>query len=172
MEMEIVTDSGKVYKNLRAYHIALGHAVRRALIDLYKEVKEFAIQKTKEFYDNEFGGSDYYDNTYGMINALESSDDLNGAISYYIKGSYNKNYTFEIEIDWDTLDSHINEGKFGTYTSFDGTPVVDIWDELLEKGLPIYPNDKRHPSFDLGKLIQDFIDKRIDDKVQKAIEEF
>ena len=40
-ELEIIANNGKVYKSFRAYHIALGHAVRQALIDFSKEVEDF-----------------------------------------------------------------------------------------------------------------------------------
>ena len=56
--MEIVGNNGRVYKDLRAYHIALGHAVRQALLDFYDEVKEYAISEVWKFYENEFYGSD------------------------------------------------------------------------------------------------------------------
>ena len=86
-DFEIIANNGKVYKSLRAYHIALGHAVRQALLDFYDEVKKYAISEVQKFYDAEFHGSEYYDNTYGMIDALMESDDINGAISYYIRGN-------------------------------------------------------------------------------------
>ena len=49
-DFEIIGNNGKVYKNLRAYHIALGHAVRQALIDFSQEVEEFLQQKISDFY--------------------------------------------------------------------------------------------------------------------------
>ena len=48
--MEIVTNSGKTYKDLRAYHIALGHAVRQALIDFSKDVEKYCQQLISDFY--------------------------------------------------------------------------------------------------------------------------
>lgn len=172
-DFEIVANNGKVYKSLRAYHIALGHAVRQALLTFYKEVKEYAINEVWKFYENEFYGSDYYENTFGMIDALENSDDLNGAISYYIRGNWEGRTTFDIEIDWSQLDGHSNgRGEWGTYTSLNGTEVTGEWEELLMSGLPIGLTGDRHPSFDLGKKIENYVEKNIDKVINKVISEF
>lgn len=170
---EIITNSGKRYKNFRAYHIAIGTAIRYALIDFYKEVKKYAIQVVTNYYHNEFGGSEYYDNTYGMINALESSDDFNGAIYSQIKGNWEGKSEFDIFIDWEYLDSQMNgEGHFGTYTDFDGNPITDKWEELLEKGLPIYKTGIRHSPLNLDKIIKDYVDKNIEKAMDKAIKPY
>ena len=95
-EFEITASNGRTYKSLRAYHIALGHAVRQALLDFYKDVKKYAISEVQKYYDAEFQGSEFYDNTYGMLNALIESDDINGAITYAIKGNWEGNTTFNI----------------------------------------------------------------------------
>lgn len=172
-DFEIITNSGKRYKSFRALHIAMGKAVRSALLNFYKDVKDYAIREVENMYASEFNGSEYYDNTYGMISALENSNDVDGAISYYIRGSFEKRYSFEIEIDWSYLDSHSNgRGQFGTYTSFDGSPVVNVWDELLQSGLPIGLTGERHTSFDLTKIIQDYIEKNIEQIVDRALEPY
>lgn len=169
-DLEIITNSGKRYKSFRALHIAMGKAVRSALLDFYQEVKEYAIQVVEAYYDKELHGSEYYENTYGMINALKESNDIDGAISYFIKGNFEKKYSFDIEIDWSYLDSHSNGyGNFGTYTSFDGTPVVDQWDELLQSGLPIGLTGERHSPFDLGEEIKKYVEKNIENVVDRAL---
>ena len=172
-DLEVIGNNGKIYKNLRAYHIAIGHAVRQALLEFYKEVKNYAIREVQKFYDAEFHGSEYYDNTYGMIESLMDSDDIDGAISYYIKGNWEGNTTFNIGIDWNQLDAHSNGyGHWGTYTDLDGVSVTNEWDELLENGLPkgiLAVTGERHPSFNLGKKIEDYVDKNLDKKVQDAL---
>lgn len=174
--MEIVGNNGRVYKDLRAYHIALGHAVRQALLDFYDEVKEYAISEVWKFYENEFYGSDYYENTFGMIDALENSDDINGAISYIIKGNWEKNVTFDISIDWSQLDGHSNgRGEWGTYTSFDGKDATGEWEQLLESGLPkgiLEQTGERHPSFNLGEKIEKYVEKNLDNRIQDVLDNF
>ena len=49
-EFEITASNGKTYKSLRAYHIALGHAVRQALINFAREIEDYCIKKVEEFY--------------------------------------------------------------------------------------------------------------------------
>lgn len=173
-DLEIIGNNGKVYKNIRAYHIAIGHAVRQALLDFYDEVKKYAISEVQKFYSAEFHGSEYYDNTYGMIEALMESDDINGAISYYIKGNWEGNTTFDINIDWTQLDAHSNGyGQWGTYTSLDGEDVTGDWEELLKNGLPkgiLELTGERHPSFDLGARIEDYVNKNLDNRVQDALD--
>lgn len=172
-DFEVIGNNGKVYKNLRAYHIAMGHAVRQALIEFYKEVKKYAIREVQQFYSAEFHGSESYDNTYGMIESLMDSDDIDGAISYYIKGNWEGNTTFNITIDWNQLDAHSNGyGRWGTYTDLNGASVTNEWEELLENGLPkgiLAVTGERHPSFNLGKKIEDYVDKNLDKRVQNVI---
>ncbi len=173
---EIIANNGKVYKSLRAYHIALGHAVRQALLDFYDEVKKYAISEVQKFYDAEFHGSEYYDNTYGMIDALMESDDINGAISYYIRGNWEGNTTFDINIDWTQLNAHSNGyGQWGTYTSFDGSDVTGEWEELMNNGLPkgiLAQTGERHPSFNLGEKIEKYVDTHLSNKINNIIRNF
>lgn len=175
-DFEIIGNNGKVYKDLRAYHIAIGHAVRNALIDFYKEVKKYAISEVQKFYSAEFQGSEYYDNTYGMIDALMESDDINGAISYYIRGNWEGNTTFDINIDWTQLDAHSNGyGQWGTYTSLDGDNVTGEWEELMNNGLPkgiLALTGERHPSFNLGKKIEKYVDTHLNSVVNNVIRNF
>lgn len=169
-----MTANGRRYKTARAYHIAMGMAVRYALLNFYKEVKQYLIQELEEWYQNNTGGSDYYDNTYGMINAFVESNDVDGAIHYAIRGSFEKsNAVFAMGIDWTELDAHSNGyGEFGTYTSFDGTSVVDNWDELLKSGLPIYPNVERKDPLDVYFLIDKYVDKRLDRVIDNVLEQY
>lgn len=175
-ELEIIGNNGKVYKSLRAYHIAIGHAVRQALLDFYDEVKKYAISEVQKFYDAEFHGSEYYDNTYGMIDALMESDNINGAISYFIRGNWEGNTTFDINIDWEQLDAHSNGyGQWGTYTSFDRDSVTGEWEQLLENGLPkgiLEKTGERHPSFNLEKKIEEYVDKNLDKRIQNVLKGF
>ena len=175
-EFEITASNGRTYKSLRAYHIALGHAVRQALLDFYKDVKKYAISEVQKYYDAEFQGSEFYDNTYGMLNALIESDDINGAITYAIKGNWEGNTTFNIGIDWSKLDGHSNGyGQWGTYTSLNGEDVTDIWNNLLESGLPkgiLSITGERHPSFNLGEKVENYIKKNLNSKIQQAINSF
>lgn len=175
-ELEIVGNNGRVYKGLRAYHIALGHAVRDALLNFYKDVKKYAIQEVQKYYDAEFHGSEYYDNTYGMINSLMESDDINGAITYMIKGNWEKNVTFDINIDWTKLNAHSNGyGQWGTYTSLDGNDVTGVWEDLLEAGLPkgiLSETGERHPSFNLEEKIEKYIDEHLNNIVDKVVRDF
>lgn len=175
-ELEIIGNNGKIYKNIRAYHIAIGHAVRQALLNFYKEVKKYAINEVQKFYASEFQGSEYYDNTYGMIDALMESDDINGAISYYIRGNWEGNTTFDIEIDWTQLDAHSNGyGQWGTYTSLDGTDVTSEWEELMNNGLPkgiLAQTGERHPSFNLGEKIEKYVNEHLNDVVNKVLKDF
>lgn len=172
-DLQIISQNGKVYKNIRAYHIAMGHAVRQTLLTFYKEVKDYAIKEVQQFYSTEFHGSEYYDNTYGMIASLMEDDDIDGAISYFIKGNWEGNAIFDIKIDWNQLDAHSNGyGHWGTYTDLDGVSVTNEWDELLENGLPkgiLAVTGERHPSFNLGEKIENYINKNLDKKIQSAL---
>lgn len=174
--LDIVAKNGKVYKDIRAYHIAIGHAVRQALLNFYKDIKEYAIKEISNYYSLELHGSDYYENTYGMLKALMESDDINGAITYAIKGNWEGNTTFNIGIDWSYLDAHNNGyGQWGTYTSLDGEKVTEIWDELLQQGLPIgivYETGERHSPFNLKEKIDKYIDKNLKNIVDETIKNF
>lgn len=172
--MEITAANGKTYKNLRAFHIAIGIAVRNALLDFYQEVKQYAIETVTNWYMQNTGNSEYYDNTYGMISALESSDDFNGAISYYIRGSYlTLQQEFEIYIDWDYLESHFNgTGMYNTYMGFDRQSVSgDDWEEMLRNGLNSFWGESKVP-FDLMDILQRYIDKHLDKKINNALKDF
>lgn len=175
-ELKITSNKGRVYNGIRAYHIALGHTVRNALLKFYDEVKQYAISEVQKFYDAEFHGSEYYDNTYGMIEALMESDDINGAISYYIKGNWEGNTTFNIDIDWEYLDAHNNGyGQWGTYTSLSEDNITNQWEEMMEQGLPkgiLEKAGERHPSFNLGERINSYIEKNLENIITNAINNF
>ena len=47
----IRTNSGKTYKSFRALHIAMGMAVRNALLKFYKDVKKYAIGEIEKLYE-------------------------------------------------------------------------------------------------------------------------
>ena len=174
--MDIVANNGKVYHSLRAYHIAMGHAVRQALLNLAKETKQYAIQEVENYYDMEFHGSEYYDNTYGMIESIKNSEDIDSSFSSFVKGNWAGNVGFDIEIDWSNLNGHSNGyGQWGTYTSLDGSDVTVAWESFLKAGLPkgiLKVTGERHIPFDLQKKVDEYVDKRIDKIINKVIQDF
>lgn len=174
--LNIVAKNGKVYKDIRAYHIAIGHAIRQALLNFYKDVKKYAIREISNYYSLELHGSEFYENTYGMLEALMDSDDVNGAITYFIKGNWEGNTTFNINIDWSYLDAHSNgNGQWGTYMSLNGEDVTAIWDELLQQGLPIglvSKTGERHTPFNLKEKIEEYIEKNLKNVVNNVLRKF
>ena len=56
-----------------------------------------------------------------------------------------------------------------------GEDVSYEWEELLESGLPkgiLEYTGERHPSFNLGKRIEQYIDKHIDKKINEVLRKF
>lgn len=161
-DLEIIANNGKVYKNLRAYHIALGHAVRQALINFSKEIEEFLQEKAQEFY-SEYT-PDYYERTYQLINKMH----LGELIKISIKGNFEGKYEIEYELfDWEVLDSIDNgKGNFGTYMSFDKSDSRPDIEEYLQEGII------GHPSFDLYKEIDNYVERYLDDRIQRVLDEF
>ena len=115
MDLEIIANNGKVYKDIRAYHIALGHAVRQALIDFANEIEEFLQSKVQEFY-SEYSPEDY-ERSYQLMSKMR----LGELIKMSIKGNFEGNYEIQYELfDWEVLESIDNgKGEYGTYMSFD-----------------------------------------------------
>ena len=98
--MEIVANNGKVYKDLRAYHIALGMAVRQALINFSKEVEDYCQKLISDFY-GEYN-PEYYERSY----QLEEKMRLGELIKMSIRGNFEGNYHLEYNLfDWQVLDS-------------------------------------------------------------------
>lgn len=161
-DLEIIANNGKVYKNLRAYHIALGHAVRQALINFSKEVEEFLQEKIQEFY-SEYT-PDYYERTYQLINKMQ----LGELIKMSIKGNFEGKYEIEYELfDWTVLDSIDNGiGNFGTYMSFDKSDSRPDIEEYFQNGII------GHSSFDFYKEVDDYVNKHLDDRIQNVINNF
>ncbi len=161
-DLEIIANNGKVYKNLRAYHIALGHAVRQALIDFSKEVEEFLQEKIQEFY-SEYT-PDYYERTYQLINKMQ----LGELIKMSIKGNFEGKYEIEYELfDWTVLDSIDNGiGNFGTYMSFDKSDSRPDIEGYFQNGII------GHSSFDFYKEVDDYVSKYLDDRIQSVINNF
>lgn len=162
-KLEITANNGRVYKDLRAYHIALGRAVRQALIDFSKEVEEYCKEQILEFY-GEYN-PEYYDRTYQLRDKMN----LEELIKMSIKGNFEGKYEFEYELfDWQVLNSVDNGyGNFGTYMSFDGTDVRDTMETFLKEGVI-----KGHSAFDLYQEIDKYVNKNLDSRIQKVIEEF
>lgn len=160
--MEIVANNGKTYKDLRAYHIALGHAVRQALIDFTYEVEEYCQTLINNFYAEY--SPDYYNRTGQLLEKMQ----LNELIKIKIQGNFEGKYYFEYNLfDWNVLDAHSNgRGKFGTYTSFDGTDVRDSMELFLQNG--IYG----HSGLDLYTDIDKYINDHLDERIQLVLDKF
>lgn len=161
-DLEIIANNGKVYKNLRAYHIALGHAVRQALIDFSKEVEGFLQEKIQDFY-GEYTPENY-ERTYQLMNKMQ----LGELIKMSIKGNFEGKYEIEYELfDWTVLDSIDNgNGQFGTYMSFDKSDSRPDIEHYLQDGII------GHSPFDFYKEIDDYVNKYLDDKIQNVINNF
>ena len=161
-DLEIIANNGKTYKSLRAFHIAMGHAVRNALIDFSKEVEEFLQKKVQEFYVEYT--PEYYERSYQLMNKMNLGD----LIKMSIKGNFSGKYEIEYELfDWSVLDSIDNgKGQFGTYMSFDKSDSRPDIEGYLQDGII------GHSSFDLYKEIDDYVSKHLDDRIQKVINEF
>lgn len=162
MDMKIIANNGKVYKSLRAYHIALGHAVRQALISFSKEVEQFLQNKVQDFY-GEYTPEDY-ERTYQLMNRMN----LRELIKVSIKGNFEGKYELEYELfDWTALDSVDNgNGNFGTYMSFDKSDSRPEFESYLQSGII------GHDSFDLYNEIDDYVNKNLDNRIQKVLNEF
>ena len=159
---EIVGNNGKVYKNLRAYHIALGHAVRQALIDFSKEVEGFLQKKVQDFY-GEYTPEDY-ERTYQLMNKMQLGD----LIKMSIKGNFEGKYEIEYELfDWTVLDSIDNgNGQVGTFMSFDKRDSRPDIESYLQDGII------GHSPFDFYKEIDDYVSKHLDNRIQDIINKF
>ena len=161
-EFEITASNGRTYKSLRAYHIALGHAVRQALINFSKEVEKFLQKKVQDFY-GEYTPEDY-ERTYQLMNKMQLGD----LIKMSIRGNFEGKYEIEYELfDWSVLDSIDNGiGNFGTYMSFDKSDSRPEIEEYFRNGII------GHNSFDLYKEIDDYVNKNLDNRIQEVINNF
>lgn len=161
-DFEIIGNNGKVYKNLRAYHIALGHAVRQALINFSQEVEEFLQQKISDFY-GEYSPENY-ERTYQLMDKMR----LGELIKMSIKGNFEGKYEIEYELfDWTVLDSIDNgRGNFGTYMSFDKSDSRPEIESYLQDGII------GHSPFDFYQEIDNYIKNHLDDRVQNVIDNF
>jgi hypothetical protein len=161
--MEIVANNGKVYKDLRAYHIALGMAVRQALINFSKEVEDYCQKLISDFY-GEYN-PEYYERSY----QLEEKMRLGELIKMSIRGNFEGNYHLEYNLfDWQVLDSIDNGyGQFGTYMSFDKTDVRDEMEMFMQAGII-----KGHEPLNLYDLVDKYVSEHLDDRIQKVLNEF
>lgn len=161
--MEIVANNGKVYKDLRAYHIALGMAVRQALINFSKEVEDYCQKLISDFY-GEYN-PEYYERSY----QLEEKMRLGELIKMSIRGNFEGNYHLEYNLfDWQVLDSIDNGyGQFGTYMSFDKTDVRDEIEMFMQAGII-----KGHEPLNLYDLVDKYVSEHLDDRIQKVLNEF
>lgn len=161
--MEIVANNGKVYKDLRAYHIALGMAVRQALINFSKEVEDYCQKLISDFY-GEYN-PEYYERSY----QLEEKMRLGELIKISIRGNFEGNYHLEYNLfDWQVLDSIDNGyGQFGTYMSFDKTDVRDEMEMFMQAGII-----KGHEPLNLYDLVDKYVSEHLEDRIQKVLNEF
>ena len=161
--MEIVANNGKTYKDLRAYHIALGMAVRQALINFSKEVEDYCQKLISDFY-GEYN-PEYYERSY----QLEEKMRLGELIKMSIRGNFEGNYHLEYNLfDWQVLDSIDNGyGQFGTYISFDKTDVRDEMEMFMQAGII-----KGHEPLNLYDLVDKYVSEHLDDRIQKVLNEF
>lgn len=164
MDLEIIANNGRVYKNLRAYHIALGHAVRQALIDFSKEVEEQLQEKVAEFY-GEYNPM-YYNRSYQLRDKMKIGE----LIKASIRGNFEGKYEFEYNLfDWQVLDPIDNGdgyGVLGSYSDFYGEDSRERIEDYLQN--EIYGHD----SLDLYKEIDDYVENNLDDRIQKVLDEF
>lgn len=158
----ITSQHGRVYKGLRAYRIALGHAVRQALINFAKEVEDYCQERVAEFY-GEYNPS-YYDRTGQLLDKMK----LQQLIKTEIRGNFQGNVTFEIDVfDWEVLDAHENGyGEFGTYTSFSGEDSRGNIEEYFSNG--IYG----HNGFNLREDVKQYIDNKLEKVIEDVINNF
>lgn len=161
--MEVVANNGKTYKDLRAYHIALGMAVRQALINFSKEVEDYCQKLISDFY-GEYN-PEYYERSY----QLEEKMRLGELIKMSIRGNFEGNYHLEYNLfDWQVLDSIDNGyGQFGTYMSFDKTDVRDEMEMFMQAGII-----KGHEPLNLYDLVDKYVSEHLDDRIQKVLNEF
>lgn len=160
IEQKIVSSNGKVYQDLRAYHIALGHTVRQALIDFSKEIEQFCQNKVADFYGEH--SPDFYDRT----NQLFSKMKLGQLIKTEIKGAFEQERaSFLIDIfDWEVLDASQNgDGMLGTYTDFYGDDSRESFEIFLGNG--IYG----HTEFKLRDWVKQYVNENLDKIIEKAL---
>jgi len=160
--MEIRANNGKIYKDIRAYHIAMGHAVRQALIDFAYEIEDYCMEKVQEFY-SEYT-PDYYERTYQLLNKMR----LGELIKIQIKGNFEGKYDFSYNLfDWTVLEAHSNgRGKFGTYTSFDGSDARGEIEEYYFIGF--FGLSSLNFIFEMNKLLK----KHLMIKIKKVLNKF
>ncbi len=158
-DLQITTSNGRVYNNLRAYHIALGHAVRQALLNFVDEIERFAQDRVQEFY-GEYDPEDY-ERTYQLLNKMQ----IGQLIKTKVKGNWEGKGVIEIEpFDFSELDARFNGyGEFGSYMDFDGADSTSDIEGYLASGI------KGHDGFEIRKEIEQFINQNLDDRIAKAI---
>ena len=158
-ELQITSQNGKIYKNLRAYHIALGHAVRQALLKFVDKIEDFAQQKVQEFY-GEYSPQNY-ERTYQLLNKMQ----IRQLIKTRVQGNWQGNGIIEINsFDWTVLEARFQEyGRFNTYTDFSGDDSTSDIEGILESGII------GHDGFEIRKEIKQFIEDNLDDVIYDAL---
>lgn len=160
-ELEIVANNGRVYTGIRAYHIAMGHAVRNALLDFCEEIEEYCRSLMEGFY------AEYtpmnYERDYQLLDKMK----LGQLIKAEVKGSFEKKYDIEIEaFDWTVLESHSNPYGLGTFQDYDGNDSRSLMEDYLMGDI------KGHEGIRLNYEIEQYIKKHLDERVQKVLNDF
>ena len=161
-EFTITANNGKTYESLKAYHIALGHAVRQALLDFSEEIADYCRGLIEGFYAEY--SPEYYERDYQLLDKMQ----LDQLIKAEVKGSFEKKYDIEIEaFDSDVLDSHSNgKGKYGTFQDFNGDDARSLMENYLGDGI------RGHQELHLNFEIEQYIKKHLDSRVQDVLDNF
>ena len=155
----ITSNGGKTYNGIRAYHIALGHAVRKALLDFVDKIEKFCQERVSEFY-GEYDPDDYT-RTYQLLDKMQ----VGQLIKAQVKGQWEgKGQIILNPFDWEVLEAKFNGyGKYGTYTSFDGIDSRSDMEDIFSAGII------GHDGFEIRKEIQKYIEDNLDNVIEKAI---
>lgn len=149
-----------LYKDIRAYHIAIGMKVRWALIKFAKEIEEVCQQYVLDFYGEH--SPEYYERSGQLLSKMRIGE----LIKTEIKGAFEKERaSFLIDVfDWDALDSYDNGyGNFGTYSDFSGNDSREDVEDYFQEG--IYG----HSDFNIRNVVKSYIDSHLDDVITSAI---
>ena len=158
----ITAKNGKTYNGLRAYHIALGHAVRQALLKFIDDIEDFCQEKVIDFY-GEYDPEDY-ERTYQLLNKMR----IGQLIKTKIQGSWEGKGIIAIEpFDWTVLEAKFNQyGKYNTYMSYDGIDNTSDMEGILSSGII------GHDEFEIRKEVQKYIEDNLNNVINEAIKKF
>lgn len=155
----ITSKSGKTYNGMRAYHIALGHAVRQALLNFVDDIEKFCQDMAMQFY-NEYSPTSY-ERTYQLLNKMQ----IGQLIKAQVQGNWEgKGKIFIEPFDWTVLEARFNGyGEYNTYTSFDNLDNTSDMEEILAAGI------SEHSEFMIRTEVEKYIKDNLDNVIEKAI---